>query len=687
MPTGQQDRIQLWTRVGLAALVEGAKAIPGVGSLIAAAIANAGEYLKETISETELPGQARDAVRQLAHEYGELIASEVRAHKDDKTLELALVATLEILSSQGFSVDDLVEKAGLDGKRAAKLTLQREQVKEKLTKLYDTSAQELTKRLVREYYRILLSHKGALDHLGVEALRTILARQSDLETKLNPQLVSILGNQEKLLNLERVKAWRKACWPVRPYPAGRTLHPYILKPEYRLVPYKGGAQRQMRDETVAWARQLGQDATPLLAMRLYIGPGGAGKTRLLIEVGEILRHLGWAVYFLGKSATLEDAPYFLEVTDSTLLILDYVTGREKFVQLLLLQMARQRGSGIAPRALILLARSTPPWFKRLTNTVSDSDFVELPELLDLPTIEKQPLVIPPIAMEKERQLLFNAATDKFARLVQDHQTIDIASPPDLLGRPLFVLLLALLAVTGEDVAHLDDENKILAAVWNRERQLWRQELEQASLAPLLLDDAVDFIQDMHVLRTLGRVVDKRSGLSAYLRMYFDEDDLRGNAASIIKRALCPRSSCVVDAIAPDPLADWVTYRFCMDHESILDWLGKVFPPGDSVAGAALVFHRLLALSIDLHSEEELTLRELCKWADRRLTPDEVPSLISAFGKWIGSTHVPTDQQNPVVRSMLAFIDGVPEIVLGSVSEIETIDRDILKIIEQTGAQG
>ena len=143
MSTGQQDRIHLWTRVGLVTLVEGAKAVPGVGSLIAAAIAGASEYLKEMKSADELPKQARDAVHQLAHEYRELLAHESLEHTDDNTLELALVATLETLSTQGLSANDLVRKAGLDGELAAKLTLQREQVKETLTKLYDTNAQEL----------------------------------------------------------------------------------------------------------------------------------------------------------------------------------------------------------------------------------------------------------------------------------------------------------------------------------------------------------------------------------------------------------------------------------------------------------------------------------------------------------------------------------------------------------------
>ena len=293
MPPTSPDRIVLLKKAGIAALVDGIKAVPGVGSLVVAGVVGTGVYLEGAIVAPELPEQARDALQQLAEDYRLLLAREARNHPDDNTLELALVATLDILSTLGLSAEALVEEAGLDADKAAQLTLQR--AEQKVEALLDSKAQDLTRRLVADYYRILLGHKEALDMVGVAALQTILARLPDFEAKLQPQLSAILANQERLLNWERVKVWRKAHWPVRPYPAESTLHPYILKPEYRLAPYTGAAQMQMRDELVAWAQNLGRDDAPRLGMRLYTGPGGAGKTRLLIEAGEKLRQDGWAV--------------------------------------------------------------------------------------------------------------------------------------------------------------------------------------------------------------------------------------------------------------------------------------------------------------------------------------------------------------------------------------------------------
>ncbi len=338
-----------------------------------------------------------------------------------------------------------------------------------------------------DYYRLLLSHKEALNLVGVDALQTILARLPDFASELQPQLAAILANQEKLLNLKRVKAWRQARWPVRPY-SGQALRPFLLKPEYRLVPYLGEAQVQMRDELVAWAQGLGRDGVPRLGMRLYTGPGGAGKTRLLIEAGEDLRRTGWAVYFLGESVTPADAGYFSETPCPTVLILDYVTDRQGMVEALLKQMARQRQHRAAPLALILLERTAPRWFEALAVSIHDPEYVGLPELLALPTMQKQALAIPPLSTEAERRELFAQAVASFAKIIRTDGPDPGALPSDLPQRPLFVLLLALLAATGGDMAHLRDENEILAATWRRERGLWRQKLQHAGLpAPLLAD--------------------------------------------------------------------------------------------------------------------------------------------------------------------------------------------------------
>ncbi len=135
MPTNERERIGLLKKAGLVALVEGVKAIPGVGSLVVAGVAGTGAFLQETIAAPELPEQAHDALQQLVEDYRQMLAAEAEKHPDDNTLEVALVATLEILTTQGLSAEELVAEAGLDTTQAARLTLQR--AEKALTSLYD----------------------------------------------------------------------------------------------------------------------------------------------------------------------------------------------------------------------------------------------------------------------------------------------------------------------------------------------------------------------------------------------------------------------------------------------------------------------------------------------------------------------------------------------------------------------
>jgi hypothetical protein len=347
-----------------------------------------------------------------------------------------LVVTLEILSTQGLSANDLVRKAGLEGERAAKLTLQREQVKKTLIKLYDTNAQELTKRLVREYYHTLLSHKDALNHLGVEALRTILGRQSDLETKLNPQLVSILDNQEKLLNLERVKAWRQVRWPDNSYDSSWGLRPLMLRPEYQLVDYVGQAHKRTRDELLDWLRNLAkQPQGECIGLRCYVGLGGAGKTRLLLEVGTALQPEGWFTGFLVPGGTTPETAYLLlETTNPTLLVLDYAGVRQSEVDALLdaLATARDREH---PYALVLLDRSEPDWLQDAVQQGSDPDYRGRPELQMIGTIESKARFVPQLCTE-DLSDLYSASLRGLAAAVDKTPSMhkppsDFAQPPPL----------------------------------------------------------------------------------------------------------------------------------------------------------------------------------------------------------------------------------------------------------------
>jgi hypothetical protein len=65
----------------------------------------------------------------------------------------------------------------------------------------------------------------------------------------------------------------------------------LLRPEYGVVPFWG------RDDTIADIMAWSADSAAVSA-RLYVGAGGMGKTRLMIEACGRLRLTGWRAGFL-----------------------------------------------------------------------------------------------------------------------------------------------------------------------------------------------------------------------------------------------------------------------------------------------------------------------------------------------------------------------------------------------------
>jgi hypothetical protein len=150
----------------------------------------------------------------------------------------------------------------------------------------------------------------------------------------------------------------------------------LLQAKYQVVPYVDITG--MKVDLLAWCRS-GLRST---AGRLLHGPGGLGKTRLMIEVAALLRGDGWTAGFLDRPHTqaegiLQQRQQALEqlvadADDSGLLIvIDYAEARQDEVRALAaLPMLRPK-SATRPIRLVLLARSAGDWWTALHDESPD----------------------------------------------------------------------------------------------------------------------------------------------------------------------------------------------------------------------------------------------------------------------------------------------------------------------------
>jgi hypothetical protein len=268
----------------------------------------------------------------------------------------------------------------------------------------------------------------------------------------------------------------------------------LLQARSAVVPYADVTG--MKAGLLAWCR----DGARATAARLVHGPGGLGKTRLLIEVADELRKDGWEAGFLDRPHTLVESvvqrrwqaldQLIAHGDDSGLLmVMDYAEAHQPEVKALA-QRLRSRPDGDArPVRLVLLTRTAGEWWTAL--------YDETPEIQVLFRRDAHgpgDIALPAIATPEQRRALFFASAQAMAPTLaaQGYATPAGEPPSERLARiehgagharPLAVQMEALLwlaSVAPEtDAAGID---QLLKRVLGLERDHW------AKLLGMLDDD-------------------------------------------------------------------------------------------------------------------------------------------------------------------------------------------------------
>ena len=249
---------------------------------------------------------------------------------------------------------------------------------------------------------------------------------------------------------------------------------WYLRPEAEVVAFWS---RPELDELRQWCVNGGH-----LAVRLVSGDGGAGKTRLAVQLSRDLAEDGWRTMWVppGGEAAAVDA--VRDIGEPAVLVVDYAETRPGLAGLLAEAIAAVDGPDLR---VALLARSAGEWWQQLLNGAE----YELSQVLEAAA----PIVLGPLSTGGGQQDIFDEAVTAFA------DRLEVSRPDATLGLtdPNAVVLVvhaaALLAVL--DHASTDGgsgrprtASEILAGLLAHEARYWHK---SAVARGLIVDPSVE----------------------------------------------------------------------------------------------------------------------------------------------------------------------------------------------------
>lgn len=241
----------------------------------------------------------------------------------------------------------------------------------------------------------------------------------------------------------------------------------LLMPAYEVVKFYRPGRTADLAELDAWC-SAGREVRG----RLIHGPGGFGKTRLVIEWTRTLRERRWAAGFLRAGAAEDWFARLVAVGKPTAVVIDYAENHARLRSLLepVIRYAKAEGRKV-PVRILLLARTAGDWWNALLAT---------DEPLRAFLSEHAPRLLEPLAdVPGSRAEAFREAVDAFASWrgrPAPEMSDDLAEPA--FERALYLHMAALAVVDGLDFRgpQQDVEEGLMDAILEHEERFWDERI-------------------------------------------------------------------------------------------------------------------------------------------------------------------------------------------------------------------
>jgi len=321
--------------------------------------------------------------------------------------------------------------------------------------------------IVVQYHSLLASERDIVLKFELEFRQSVLSGLANTPAAV-VQAFSEQTERDKLTAAAALIAIPHQRWRPGISPPGA-----LLRADNELAVPFHGRERDL-DDLMSWVA-----GTDPIKVRLITGPGGMGKTRLMIEVCNRLAGEGLRCGFLdNRAASIAEGAFGLLVSSGRLLVvIDYAETRRQEVRLLLRQAFAYEGD--APLRVVLLARSRGDWLEHLR---TEQDGVG--DILSGPSTSWTPLRALALNVE-ERKHSFQIALEHFA--VSLGRASAHAEPDDLESEVYSgALILHMKALAQVEGVPVRGEIGILDYILRREQHFWELRARSCGLPDHLL---------------------------------------------------------------------------------------------------------------------------------------------------------------------------------------------------------
>ncbi|WP_405908788.1 tetratricopeptide repeat protein [Streptomyces sp. NBC_00828] len=397
----------------------------------------------------------------------------------------------------------------------------------------------------------------------------------------------------------------------------------VLKAEHAVVPF------QARDELTVLTHFCHTIAAgPHTGIALIHGVGGAGKTRLALELAErMTTREGWYTGYLRESSDGDD--WLGAVASPTLIVLDYAEARSTDAERLLTVLKRRTERGATPAVIVMTARSADgQWLTDLRKTWQRDGHL---------CRELAPLELPP--EHPDGSAVFRRAVEAFLKEPGsvDLSAVERATPVE--WTTLDYILLAYLASRGAGKLPTRRED-LYEEVLDHERSYWAQTYREVTgrrteKAPL------DVLTRAVACLTLRAPITRTQTLNALraVEELADDAQWRERIRTTLTACLQPGPGEAL-VLRPDPIADHLTlHELDADPDLLNRALGSLDP--EPLLGAMRQLNRAAGANPDTATDM------IAAWIGRE--PD----------RWWPALLIAAEQRGTVLTALHQLVDANP----------------------------